>query len=113
MLNPIPWYKSPVYVSGATTVVSTLIVLFPKAGAALGLTSPDLINTTVNAVFEVIALVAGLITTIARSRSSVQPIAVSQTSADAQKTPQSQAAQNMHDQLAAAKVPPPPTGDPK
>jgi hypothetical protein len=113
MLNPIPWYKSPVYVSGATTIVSTLIVLFPKAGAALGLTSPELINTTVNAVFEVIGLAAGLVTVIARGRSSVQPIAVSQASADAQKTPQSQAAQNTHDELIAAKVPPAPTGDPK
>jgi hypothetical protein len=109
MLNPIPWYKSPVYVSGATTIISTLAVLFPKAGAALGLTSPDLVNTTVNAIFEVIALVAGTVTTIARARSSVQPIAVSQISADAQKTPQTQAAQNLHDQLVATKV----AGDPK
>jgi hypothetical protein len=113
MLNPIPWYKSPVYISGATTIVSSLVVLVPKAGAALGLTSPELINTAVNAVFEVITLVAGAVTAIARGRSSVQPITVSQASADAQKTPQSQAAQNTHDQLIAAKVPPAPAGDPK
>ena len=113
MLNPIPWYKSPVYVSGAATVVSTLAVLFPKAGAALGLTSPDLVNTTVNAVFEVIALVAGAVTTVSRARSPVQPIAVSQAAADAAKTPATQAAQDRHDALIAEKVPPTATGDSK
>jgi hypothetical protein len=113
MLNPIPWYRSPVYISGATTIVSTLVVLAPKLGAALGLTSPELINTAVNAVFEVIGLISGSVTVWARGRSSVQPIAVSQASADAQKTPQTQAAQDHHDELIAAKVPPAPTGDPK
>src|SRR5271155_717257 len=97
MLNPIPWYKSPTFVSATVTIVSSLVVLVPKAGVILGLTSPDSINVAVNALFEMITLIAGAVTAISRGKSTVQPITTTQAAADAQKTPQSQAMQDIHD----------------
>lgn len=85
-MNPIPWYKSPVYIGAVVTVLSTLASLAPKLFALVGLTSPEAINTAVQAGFQVIALLAGIFTAVKRQTSPIQPLTISQKSADA-KTP--------------------------
>lgn len=85
-VGALPWYKSSVYIGAVVTTLSTLAVLAPKAAAALGLTSPDAINATVNSVFEVITLVAGVFTGIQRARSTVQPLTATASAAEAHPT---------------------------
>jgi hypothetical protein len=97
MINPIPWYKSSGTIVQVTTAVSALIAIFPKAGQLLGLTSATDITNAVTNVFGVITLVAPVVGIIIRKFSKVQPITLTQASADAQTTPATQAAQNIHD----------------
>lgn len=109
MLNPIPWYRSPVQIAQVTTVVSGLVAIFPKVGAYLGLTTPDAVNNAVTAVFGVVALVAPIVGTALRAKSPIQPLTLTKASAEAKITPETAAATG---QFAAyqAKAP---TGDPK
>lgn len=101
-MNPIPWYKSPVQISLITTIVSGLISLFPKLGAALGITSSDAGNI-VTQVFGAIAVLAPIVGTIFRAKSPVQPLTLTASSAAAQVTPASQAATDIHNAEQAKK----------
>jgi hypothetical protein len=78
----IPWFKSPQTIGLITTFVAAAVALFPKAGIALGLTSPGAISTAVSNVAGVIALLAPLVGTIFRVNSDVQPITLTQAAAD-------------------------------
>jgi hypothetical protein len=93
-MNAIPWYKSPVYIGAVITILSTLLSLLPKVAAALGLTDPDAISTTVNSGFQVIALIAGVFTAVKRQTSTIQPLtltkqAASDKTAEIQASPMS------------------------
>jgi hypothetical protein len=121
MLNPIPWYKSPVQIAQITTAISALIAVFPRVGIWLGLTSPSAINDAVTAVFGVIGFVAPIVGSIVRAKSPVQPLTLTQASADAKITPETAAATGTFNAYQAAKSttssppnspPPPPTQGP-
>jgi len=81
-MNALPFYKSPVYIGAIVTILSTLASLAPKTFTALGLTSPDAISHTVDTVFQLIALGAGAFTAYKRSSSTIQPLTLTQASAD-------------------------------
>ena len=111
MLNPIPWYKSPVQVAQVATAISALIAVFPRVGNWLGLTSPTAVNDAVTAVFGVIALVAPVVGTVLRAKSPIQPLTLTQTSADAKITPETAAATGQFNAYKTASTPPsPPPG---
>lgn len=82
MAAAIPWYKSPQTIGLITTFVAAAVALFPKAGAALGLTSPGAISTAVSNVAGVIALIAPVIGTIVRAKSTEQPITLTEAGAE-------------------------------
>ncbi len=82
-MNAIPWYRSPVFVSAAVSVVSSLIGLTPRLAVALGLTSPGAIQSAVDSVFQVIGLGAALYAAVKRQSSEIQPLTLSQKAADA------------------------------
>lgn len=102
-MNPIPWYKSPVQISLVTTIVSGLISLFPKVGAALGITSSEAAGNVVTQVFGAIAVLAPIVGAIFRAKSPVQPLTLTAPSAAAQVTPASQAATDIHNAEQAKK----------
>lgn len=79
----LPWYRSPTYIGAVVTVLSTLASLAPKLFAAVGLTDPAMINTAVQAGFQVIALIAGIFTAVARAKSTVQPLTATKAGAEA------------------------------
>lgn len=81
-LDAIPWYSSPVQIAQVTSAVSALIALFPKLGQALGWTSPSDISTGVTTIFGVIATAAAIYGSIKRASSPIQPLTLTQTSAD-------------------------------
>jgi hypothetical protein len=81
-LDAIPWYKSPQQIGLVTTAVSAFIALFPKVGQLLGWSSPSDISNGVTAVFGVIALVAPIVGTFIRAKSTVQPLTLTQAGAD-------------------------------
>jgi hypothetical protein len=118
MLNPIPWYKSPVQIAQVTTAVSAFIALFPRVGIMLGLTSPTAINDAVTIVFGLIGILAPIVGSVFRAKSNVQPLTLTQASADAKITPETAAATGaFQTRQAAAKTtssppnsPPPPPG---
>lgn len=83
MNSAIPWYKSPQTIGLITTFIAAAVALFPKAGVALGLTSPTAISTAVSNVAGLIALVAPVVGTVFRVNSTEQPITLTQASADA------------------------------
>jgi hypothetical protein len=82
MAAAIPFYKSPQTLGLITTFVAAAVALFPKAGAALGLTSPTAISTAVSNVAGVIALLAPVVGTIFRVNTAEQPITLTQAAAD-------------------------------
>lgn len=82
-VGAVPWYQSPVQISQVTTFVSAVIAMFPKWGTAVGITTPDQVNTAVTTVFGFIALVAPFVGMILRARSKIQPLTLSQAKADA------------------------------
>jgi hypothetical protein len=81
-VGAVPWYTSPVYIGALVTVISTLATLAPKAANALGLTTPGAIQTSVQNVFGVIALLSGIFTALKRQSSTVQPLTLTQAQAD-------------------------------
>ena len=115
MLNPIPWYRSPVQIAQVATAISALVAVFPRVGIWLGLTSPTAITDAVTAIFGVIALVAPIVGTILRAKSNVQPLTLTQASADAKVTPATAEATGKFQAYQAAKpttTPPGPTQGP-
>ena len=82
-MNAIPWYKSPQTIGLVTTAVSALIALFPKIGPAIGINSAADISTVVTNIFGTIAILAPIVGTIVRAKSTVQPITLTQSQADA------------------------------
>lgn len=82
MSAAIPFYKSPQTLGLITTFIAAAVALFPKAGVALGLTSPGAIETAVTNLAGVIALIAPLVGSILRVNSKEQPVTLTQTSAD-------------------------------
>lgn len=80
----IPWYRSPVVIAQVSSLVSGIVAIIPKSSAiaALGLTNPETVNTDVTLVFSIIAGVAQLVALIARTRSSIQPVTLTQVGAD-------------------------------
>ena len=81
-LDAIPWYKSPQQIGLVTTAVSALIAVFPKLGQLLGWSSPGDVANGITAIFGVIAVIAPVIGTFIRARSTVQPLTLTQASAD-------------------------------
>lgn len=82
-VGAIPWYKSPVQISLVVTILSAVVAAFPKLGQALGLTAPGTIETAVQNVFAVIAFVAPLVGSRLRANSTVQPLTLTEASAEA------------------------------
>lgn len=82
MNEAIPWYRSPVFVGVATAILAQLAVVLPKVAAALGLTSPDAINHSVNAIFDSISLAATAYAAIKRVKAPIQPLTTTQAKAD-------------------------------
>lgn len=69
-MNAIPWYRSTVLVSAVASIVFQVLTMLGKADAF----PPEVVTASVEAVFQVVALVAAGIAAIARLRSKVQPI---------------------------------------
>lgn len=79
-MNAIPWYRSTVLISAIVSIVSQILVILGKQD----LIAPEVLTGYVEAIFQVIALVAAAWTVIARSRSKVQPVTMTATAAAAQ-----------------------------
>jgi hypothetical protein len=75
-MNAIPWYKSPVYIGIITSIISQIVVLIGRQDA-IGY---------VEAVFQVIALIALAVAEVKRRTSPIQPIAATRSSAEAMAT---------------------------
>lgn len=82
-LDAIPWYRSPQQIGLVTTAVSALIALFPKIGKMLGWNTPDDVSAGVTSVFGVIAVIAPIIGTFIRAKSTVQPLTLTKAAAEA------------------------------
>lgn len=80
----IPWYQSPVVMAQVSSLVSGIVAVLPKSSfiAALGLSSPDAVNTDVTILFAAIAGLAQLVALIGRVRSSIQPVTLTRVGAD-------------------------------
>lgn len=91
-MNPAPWYTSRVVIAAVISILSQGAVLFPKLFIALGLTDPSKIGSAVEAGFQSIALISAAYAAIARVRSPVAPLTLTQKAADNASTPESQAA---------------------
>lgn len=75
-LDAIPWYASPVMRGAVVSIISQLV-------AILGLhVTTDALTNDVGAVFQVIAIGAGLYSAYKRKTSTVQPLTLTQTGAD-------------------------------
>ena len=81
-VGALPWYKSPVQIAQVATFLSAAIALFPKLGTILGVTTPTDVTNFVQTAFGAIALIAPIIGTVLRARSTIQPLTLSQTAAD-------------------------------
>lgn len=69
-MESIPWYRSPVLISAAASVISQLLVLFNVADAV----APEDVEKGVNGFFQAVALLAGFWAFWKRLRSPVQPV---------------------------------------
>jgi hypothetical protein len=78
----IPWYKSPQTLGLITTAVSAIVAAFPKIGQILGWSSPSDVSAAVSAAFGFVAIIAPIIGTIVRAKSTVQPLTLTQKGAD-------------------------------
>ena len=77
-----PWYQSPVQITQITTFISAVIAMFPKWGVAMGLETPEKINTAVTATFGFIAVIAPFVGMVLRAKSTIQPLTLTQGKAD-------------------------------
>ena len=82
VLPAIPWYKSSVTRGALISFATLLGVLAPKLAAVLGLTSTNAISAVVDNLLIVCAAIAALSTFIARVRSPIQPVTLTQAAAD-------------------------------
>lgn len=80
-ITAIPWYKSPVMIGVAVSVLSQAVVLFPKGAVLLGLTSPAVITTTVESLFQIIAIGAAGFSAYKRGASPLQPLTMTKSGA--------------------------------
>lgn len=81
-LGAVPWYQSPVQIAQVSSLVSTLVALFPQVGKAMGLETPSAVSNAVTLVFGVIAGVAALFGMVKRAKSNIQPLTLTQAKAD-------------------------------
>jgi hypothetical protein len=70
----VPWYTSAVQRTQVVSAVTALIALFPKAGALLGIKTPDQVAVWVEAVFGFATLAAPIAGIIWRAASRLQPL---------------------------------------
>jgi hypothetical protein len=77
----IPWYQSRVQIAQVVSLVSAAIAMFPKVGTALGLTNLVAIQTAVETIFGTVALIAPLVGSIWRARSTLQPLTLTKAAA--------------------------------
>jgi hypothetical protein len=81
-VGAIPWYKSPQQIGLVTTALSAAIALFPKLGPLIGVSTPAEATVWVQTIFGFIALVAPLVGSVVRARSTLQPLTLTQGNAD-------------------------------
>lgn len=74
----IPWYQSPVYAGALVSLITQLLVLFGVADKV----APDTVSGAVNAVLQLVAIAAAGLAWWKRQRSSIQPIALTKSSAE-------------------------------
>ena len=80
----IPWYRSPVVIAQASSIITGIAAVAPKSTlvANLGLTDPATVSADVSLIFGIIAAISQLVALVARVRSSVQPVTLTQVGAD-------------------------------
>ncbi len=78
----LPWYRSPVYVGIVTSLLSQLVAL---AGYADAFPTAQ-INAVVEAVFQILAVGALLVSEVKRRKSDVQPLTLTKASAESKST---------------------------
>jgi hypothetical protein len=100
-MNPIPWWKSPVYIGIAVSIVSAIFAHAPKVAAAFGLIDQASINAVVTDIFNGIGFLALIYAERKRANSTTQPLTLTQKSADAKTTPATQLATDINTQLTA------------
>jgi hypothetical protein len=72
--GPMPWYRSPVYIGIAVSIVSQILAHAPKVAAAFGLIDPTAISTVVTDIFNGIGFLAVLYAERKRANSKLQPL---------------------------------------
>lgn len=84
VLAAIPWYQSHVVIAQVSSAISGLVALSPHLGwvKALGLTDPSTVENDVTLVFGALAAIAQVVALIARMRSRIQPVTLTQIGAD-------------------------------
>jgi hypothetical protein len=78
----VPWYSSPVQKAQVVSAVTAAVALFPKAGALVGIKTPADIATWVEIIFGIATLVAPVVGSVWRARSTLQPLTLTQKKAD-------------------------------
>jgi hypothetical protein len=79
-LDPIPWYRSQVYVGAIVSLLTQLTVLFGVAH----LVTPADIQANVDAALQLVALASAAYAAYKRQRSDVQPLTLTKAAADQQ-----------------------------
>jgi hypothetical protein len=79
----IPWYQSPVMKSQLVTALSALAAIAPHAAAKLGLSDESAVTVAVEGLFASASFASLLYAMVKRATSTVQPLKLSQASADA------------------------------
>lgn len=81
-IGAAPFYTSQVFISLVITVLTQLFAVAPKLFTAIGWTSTDIISSNVQAIFQVIALIAGAYAAKSRQQSKLQPLTLTPGSAE-------------------------------
>lgn len=71
---PTPWYTSQVQKAQVVSAITALIALFPKAGALVGIKTPDQVAIWVESIFGIATLAAPIVGIIWRAASRLQPL---------------------------------------
>jgi hypothetical protein len=95
-MNPVPWYTSPVYKGIAVALICGIVSISPKVAASFGLIDKESINTFVTDLFQGIGMLSLVYAERKRAKSEIQPLTLSQKSADAKTTILTQAATDMN-----------------
>lgn len=77
-MNALPWYRSPVFVGAVVSIISQLLVLIGKQD----LIPIDVLTRNVEALFQFIALGAGLYSAWKRKTSDIQPLTITKKAAE-------------------------------